>query len=90
MSLLKSLVAPREGITYLKHQEVGVRWMLAREEADADVCRGGILGDDMGLGKTFQTIGLLRNGQAWDGTRPVWHDGFASRKAGARARPFGA
>jgi SNF2 family DNA or RNA helicase len=58
------LMAPREGISYLKHQEVGVRWMMAREEAGAAVCRGGILGDDMGLGKTFQTIGLLKNGLA--------------------------
>jgi SNF2 family DNA or RNA helicase len=58
------LIAPRDGITYLKHQEEGVRWMLAREEAGAAVCRGGILGDDMGLGKTFQTIGLLKNGLA--------------------------
>lgn len=55
------LVAPRLGIEYLPHQETGIRWMLAREQADAPVCRGGILGDDMGLGKTFQTIGLLKN-----------------------------
>jgi SNF2 family DNA or RNA helicase len=56
------LINPREGITYLNHQEEGVRWMLAREDVGAAVCRGGILGDDMGLGKTFQTIGLLKNG----------------------------
>jgi SNF2 family DNA or RNA helicase len=57
-----SLIVPRAGIEYLKHQEAGVRWMLSREEIGAVVCRGGILGDDMGLGKTFQTIGLLKNG----------------------------
>lgn len=58
------LVTPRNGISYLAHQEEGVRWMMAREDAGAPVCRGGILGDDMGLGKTFQTIGLLKNGLA--------------------------
>jgi hypothetical protein len=56
------LLPPRPGISYLDHQEIGVRWMMARELPDAPVCRGGILGDDMGLGKTFQTIGLLLNG----------------------------
>ena len=56
-----SLVPPRLGVSYLPHQEVGIRWMLAREAAGAAVCRGGILADDMGLGKTFQTIGLLLN-----------------------------
>jgi len=55
------LLPPRPGIEYLRHQVEGIRWMLAREAVDAEVCRGGILGDDMGLGKTFQTIGLLRN-----------------------------
>ena len=62
LTMAASLVKPREGISYLKHQEEGVRWMLAREDVGAAVCRGGILGDDMGLGKTFQTIGLLKNG----------------------------
>ena len=52
------MIPPRVGISYLSHQEVGVRWMLS-QEADGP---GGILGDDMGLGKTFQTIGLLKNG----------------------------
>lgn len=56
-----ALLRPRLGIDYLPHQESGIRWMLAREEPTAPVCRGGILGDDMGLGKTFQTIGLLKN-----------------------------
>jgi hypothetical protein len=56
-----SLVPPRLGVSYLPHQEEGIRWMLAREAAGAAVCRGGVLADDMGLGKTFQTIGLLLN-----------------------------
>lgn len=56
-----TLLPPRTGITYLPHQEEGIRWMLSREAAGAPVCRGGILADDMGLGKTFQTIGLLKN-----------------------------
>jgi len=56
-----ALLPPRLGVTYLPHQEEGIRWMLGREAEGAAVCRGGILADDMGLGKTFQTIGLLRN-----------------------------
>ena len=55
------LVGPRDTISYLPHQETGVRWMLDREAVGADICRGGILADDMGLGKTFQTIGLIKN-----------------------------
>lgn len=55
------LLPPRLGVTYLPHQEKGIRWMLEREAVDAPLCRGGVLADDMGLGKTFQTIGLLRN-----------------------------
>ena len=58
------LLVPREGIEYLQHQVAGIRWMLAREEPTAEICRGGILADDMGLGKTFQTIGLLKNSPA--------------------------
>ena len=55
------LLQPRPDFEYLSHQETGVRWMMAREEPGAAVCRGGILGDDMGLGKTGQAIGLLKN-----------------------------
>ena len=55
------LLPPRDGIEYLPHQIEGVRWMMAREDASADICRGGILADDMGLGKTFQTIGLIKS-----------------------------
>lgn len=58
---LVTLVTPRPAISYLPHQESGIRWMLDREAPDAAFCRGGILGDDMGLGKTFQTIGLIKN-----------------------------
>ncbi len=58
---LDGLLPPRSGISYLQHQDVGIRWMMAREAEDAEVCRGGVLGDDMGLGKTFQCIGLLKN-----------------------------
>lgn len=54
------MIPPRVGISYLPHQEIGVRWMLDQEAGDH---KGGILGDDMGLGKTFQTIGLLKNGE---------------------------
>jgi SNF2 family DNA or RNA helicase len=54
------LLQPRDGITYLPHQEDGIRWMVEREDDAA--CCGGVLADDMGLGKTFQTIGLLKNG----------------------------
>jgi len=55
------LKPPRAGISYLPHQEAGIRWMLDREDLQASACRGGILADDMGLGKTFQTIGLIQN-----------------------------
>ena len=61
---MANIVPPRPNITYLPHQIDGVRWMLAREDPAAVVCRGGILADDMGLGKTFQTIGLLKNAPA--------------------------
>jgi SNF2 family DNA or RNA helicase len=63
------MIAPRDGIQYLSHQEEGVRWMVDRERADAPVCRGGVLADDMGLGKTFQTIGLIKN--SLDGSATV-------------------
>ena len=55
------LLPPRTGISYLPHQEDGVRWLLKRETPESPLCRGGVLGDDMGLGKTFQMIGLLKN-----------------------------
>ena len=56
--MFDDLVLPRAGISFLPHQDHGVRWMVSQEASDA---HGGILADDMGLGKTFQTIGLLKN-----------------------------
>lgn len=52
-----TLIPPRNDITYLAHQDSGIRWMMERESKGC----GGILADDMGLGKTFQIIGLLKN-----------------------------
>jgi len=63
MEMEMELLPPRSGIRYKPHQVVGIRWMLARERADAPWCCGGVLADDMGLGKTFQTIGLLLNAE---------------------------
>jgi len=45
------------GFNYMEHQEVGVRWMLEKEEAGT----GGLLCDEMGLGKTIQMVGLIKN-----------------------------
>ena len=58
---MTKLLKPYRGFTYLPHQEVGVRWMIEREDASAPYCCGGILADDMGLGKTWQCIGLLKS-----------------------------
>lgn len=43
-------------ISLLKHQRIGVSWMLKIEEGSN---KGGILADDMGLGKTIQAIALI-------------------------------
>ena len=43
-------------ITLLKHQRMGLSWMLRMENSKA---KGGILADDMGLGKTVQAIALM-------------------------------
>lgn len=56
-----ALRVPYEGFRYHPHQDVGVRWMMAREAEDAVHLRGGILADEMGLGKTWETLGLLLN-----------------------------
>ena len=56
-----ALIPCRRDFHFLPHQEIGVRWMLAREGNHDGLCCGGILADDMGLGKTCQTIGLLQN-----------------------------
>jgi len=55
------IIKPFSEFNYLPHQEVGVEWMVKRENEGDGVCRGGILADDMGLGKTWQTIGLFVN-----------------------------
>lgn len=43
-------------ISLLKHQRIGLSWMLKIEEGSN---KGGILADDMGLGKTVQAIALI-------------------------------
>ena len=54
-------------VPLLKHQIMGVNWMIQREKSVFDRasvarCAGGILADDMGLGKTIQTIAtVLKN-----------------------------
>jgi len=53
------------GFTYFPHQEVGIRWMLEKEEigtiVDDVVVRGGFQCDDMGLGKTIQITATMVN-----------------------------
>ena len=44
---------------YKPHQEYGVRWMLERESASAEI-KGGLLCDEMGLGKTIEMLGLIK------------------------------
>lgn len=53
--------------TPFKHQEEGVRWLLARLRASlngpmdaSDRVQGAILADDMGLGKTFMSLVAIR------------------------------
>lgn len=58
---MTTICKPFADFQYLPHQEVGVEWMMKRENDGDGICRGGILADDMGLGKTWQTIGLLLN-----------------------------
>ncbi len=47
---------PQMTVTLLKHQRMGLLWLLRMEHSRA---KGGILADDMGLGKTVQAIALL-------------------------------
>ena len=51
-----SLTPSELAITLLKHQRLGLAWLLRMEESES---KGGILADDMGLGKTVQTIALI-------------------------------
>ena len=51
---------PNLAVTLLKHQIVGVNWMVSREEnPEPSLFGGGILADDMGLGKTVQSIATI-------------------------------
>jgi SNF2 family DNA or RNA helicase len=43
--------------TLLKHQQIGLSWMVRRERGKDP--QGGILADDQGLGKTIQAIALM-------------------------------
>ncbi|KIJ41077.1 hypothetical protein M422DRAFT_229883 [Sphaerobolus stellatus SS14] len=52
---------PNLEIKLMKHQIIGVCWML-RQEKDK-VNRGGLLADEMGLGKTVQVIALMVQNQ---------------------------
>jgi SNF2 family DNA or RNA helicase len=46
------------GFAYKPHQEVGISWMLNREDQPES---GGLLCDEMGLGKTMEILGLMKN-----------------------------
>ena len=52
-------------ITLLKHQRIGLSWMLKIENSPN---KGGILADDMGLGKTVQAISLIVSNKSKDDT----------------------
>ncbi|KAF9265070.1 hypothetical protein L218DRAFT_1076057 [Marasmius fiardii PR-910] len=49
-------ILPGLDVRLLRHQVIGVAWMLQKEKSDD---RGGILADDMGLGKTVQMIATM-------------------------------
>ena len=60
---------PINGLTYMRHQETAIRWMMMLEDEPYE-CKGddepayiygGILADEMGLGKTISVIGLILN-----------------------------
>lgn len=50
------LTPPELSISLLKHQRIGLSWLLRMENSQS---KGGILADDMGLGKTVQAIALI-------------------------------
>ncbi|KAI5965652.1 uncharacterized protein KGF55_001014 [Candida pseudojiufengensis] len=45
-------------VNLLKHQRIGLTWLLKREDPKSK-SKGGVLADDMGLGKTIQTLALI-------------------------------
>lgn len=47
---------PELAISLLKHQKLGLTWLLRMEESKS---KGSILADDMGLGKTIQALSLI-------------------------------
>ncbi|KAG7087376.1 hypothetical protein E1B28_013349 [Marasmius oreades] len=49
-------ILPGLDVRLLRHQMIGVAWMLRKEKSDD---KGGILADDMGLGKTVQMIATM-------------------------------
>ncbi|KAF5383948.1 hypothetical protein D9757_007371 [Collybiopsis confluens] len=53
-------VLPGMNVRLLKHQTIGVAWMLEKEHGKD---KGGILADDMGLGKTVQMIATMAMNQ---------------------------
>lgn len=56
-------LTPQElSVNLLKHQRLGLNWLLKNEKAK----RGGILADDMGLGKTIQAIALMMANKSSD------------------------
>lgn len=61
-----SLTPSELAITLLKHQRMGLAWLLRMEESKS---KGGILADDMGLGKTVQTIALIMAHKSDDDNR---------------------
>ncbi|ESK86005.1 snf2 family dna-dependent atpase [Moniliophthora roreri MCA 2997] len=50
-------ILPGLDVRLLRHQMIGVAWMLDKELKSKD--KGGILADDMGLGKTVQMIATM-------------------------------
>lgn len=53
-------------VNLLKHQRLGLRWLLDVEESNK---KGGILADDMGLGKTVQALALMLANRSKDRKR---------------------
>ena len=47
------------GTQLFHHQQVGLSWMINKENTGSGGMRGGILADEMGLGKTLTVISLI-------------------------------